>query len=64
MRGGNKNFITGDLSYEEKINIVNTLGVKQLCSSDKYLGLPILLGKSKTTSFNFIQDSFDNMIQR
>ncbi|XP_026428481.1 uncharacterized protein LOC113324375 [Papaver somniferum] len=45
------------LSEDAKLDIRNKLGVKQLSSTDKYLGLPILLGESKSSSFKSIQDS-------
>lgn len=48
---------------EEKQSIVKTLGVKQLCSSDKYLGVPILLGKNKVKSFHSINEAFENKLQ-
>ncbi|XP_026400643.1 uncharacterized protein LOC113296559 [Papaver somniferum] len=54
--------ITGDLSHQKKMEIINNLGVKKLCKYDKYLGLPILLGKSKTTSFESIKDAFNNRL--
>ncbi|XP_026436024.1 uncharacterized protein LOC113333869 [Papaver somniferum] len=56
-------FIKGDLLYEDKLSIQNELGVKELCTSDKYLGLPILLGKSKNNSFRSIQDSYEHRFQ-
>ncbi|XP_026433777.1 uncharacterized protein LOC113331264 [Papaver somniferum] len=52
-------FICGDISQEEKLSITTRLGVKKLCSSDKYLGLPILLGKSKVSSFHSLKDSYN-----
>ncbi|XP_026428945.1 uncharacterized protein LOC113324878 [Papaver somniferum] len=56
-------FVTSDLSDDAKRDIKNKLRFKQLSSSDKYLGLPILLGKSKTSSFRPIQDSYENRFQ-
>ncbi|XP_026416054.1 uncharacterized protein LOC113311428 [Papaver somniferum] len=55
-------FITGDLSHQHKMEIVEKLGVKQMCDSDKYLGLPTLLGQSKTLSFKSINDASENRL--
>ncbi|XP_026450958.1 uncharacterized protein LOC113351122 [Papaver somniferum] len=46
-----------------KVDIMNALGVKQLSSSNKYLGLPILLGKSKVNSFVSIQEADEHRFQ-
>ncbi|XP_026443765.1 uncharacterized protein LOC113343881 [Papaver somniferum] len=51
-------FIAGNITQERKNYITTKLGVKQLCSSDKYLGLPILMGKSKATSFGNLSETF------
>ncbi|XP_026416742.1 uncharacterized protein LOC113312202 [Papaver somniferum] len=56
-------FICGDVTKEVKLEIIHKLGVKKLCSSEKYLGLPILLGKSKTNSFKSIKEAYGNRIQ-
>ncbi|XP_026458988.1 uncharacterized protein LOC113359595 [Papaver somniferum] len=56
-------FIAGDISDERKHYIKNKLGVKELCTSDKYLGLPILPGKSKASPFESLSDAFANRLQ-
>ncbi|XP_026428455.1 uncharacterized protein LOC113324353 [Papaver somniferum] len=56
-------FIAGDVTDERKNQIKIKLGVKELTTSDKYLGLPILLGKSKSISFASLFDAFANRLQ-
>ena len=36
--------------------IKNTLGVEEIRSYEKYLGLPSLVGKNKKASFNYIKE--------
>ena len=36
--------------------IKNTLGVEEVRSYEKYLGLPPLVGKNKKASFNYIKE--------
>ncbi|XP_026458890.1 uncharacterized protein LOC113359483 [Papaver somniferum] len=56
-------FIAGELCQSDKLVIIDQLGVKKLCAYDKYLGLPILLGKSKNQSFSSIKDAYENRLQ-
>ncbi|XP_026400679.1 uncharacterized protein LOC113296592 [Papaver somniferum] len=56
-------FIAGAITPEHKQRILNSLGVKQLINADKYLGLSILLEKSKTKSFASVKDSYEHRLQ-
>ena len=41
---------------EESVLIKNTLGVAEIQSYEKYLGLPSLVGRNRKASFNYIKE--------
>ena len=43
--------------------IKNTLGVEEIRSYEKYLGLPSLVGKNKKASFNYIKERIWRKLQ-
>ena len=48
-------FFSRSTSDEKRMMIKNTLGVEEIRSYEKYLGLPSLVGKNKKASFNYIK---------
>lgn len=49
-------FFSHSTSEERRLMIKNTLGVEEIRSYEKYLGLPSLVGKNEKTSFNYIKE--------
>ena len=49
-------FFSRSTSEERRMMIKNTLGVEEIRSYEKYLGLPSLVGKNKKASFNYIKE--------
>ena len=49
-------FFSRSTSKERRMMIKNTLGVEEVRSYEKYLGLPPLVGKNKKASFNYIKE--------
>ena len=49
-------FFSHSTSEERRLMIKNTLGVEEIRSYEKYLGLPPLVGKNEKTSSNYIKE--------
>ena len=49
-------FFSRSTSEERRMMIKNTLGVEEIRSYEKYLGLPSLVGENKKASFNYIKE--------
>ena len=49
-------FFSHSTNEERRLMIKNTLGVEEIRSYEKYLGLPSLVGKNEKTSFNYIKE--------
>ena len=48
------NFFSKAVSQETKANLSVFLGVEEVKEYEKYLGLPVVVGKNKKASFNCI----------
>ncbi|OMO70912.1 reverse transcriptase [Corchorus capsularis] len=47
-----------------RVSIMSHLGVQRILERDKYLGLPIMIGKSKSREFLYIKDRLQQCVQR
>ena len=49
-------FFKGNVTNEAKLQVQNLLGVPKIKEYEKYLGLPVVVGRRKRVSFNYIKD--------
>ena len=49
-------FFSHSTNEEPRLMIKNTLGLEEIRSYEKYLGLPSLVGENEKTSFNYIKE--------
>jgi len=56
-------FFSGNVSNEAKLQVQNLLGVLEIKEYEKYLGLPVVVGRNKRASLNFIKDHFWGKLQ-
>ena len=48
---------------ERKLEIIDSLGVSEVQEYEKYLGLPVVVGRNKKASLNFIKERVWNKLQ-
>ena len=49
-------FFGGNVTDEAKLQVQNLFGVLEIKEYEKYLGLPVVVGRRKRASFNSIKD--------
>ena len=49
-------FFGGNVTDSEKLQVQSLLGVPKIKEYEKYLGLPLVVGRHKKASFNYIKD--------
>lgn len=61
----NKSTITfsSNTDVHSLMEVCNQLGVNEVDTPGKYLGLPMSLGRSKTATFNFLQERINQKLQ-
>ncbi|OMO91484.1 reverse transcriptase [Corchorus capsularis] len=57
-------FFSANTPVRLQADIMNSLGVHKILDKDKYLGLPIMIGRSKVREFRYIKDRLIQCVQR
>ena len=62
-RGKTTIFYSKSISVERKVELSNFLGVPKVKEYEKYLGLPVVVGRNKRASLNYIKERVWNILQ-
>ena len=62
-RGKTTLFFSKAIAEETKEEIINFLGVLEIKEYEKYLGLPVVVGRKKKASLNYIKERVWNKLQ-
>ena len=62
-RGKTTIFYSKAISVERKVELSNFLGVPKVKEYEKYLGLPVVVGRNKRASLNYIKERVWNKLQ-
>lgn len=62
-RGKTTLFFSKAIAEETKEEIINFLGVLEIKKYEKYLGLPVVVGRKKKASLNYIKERVWNKLQ-
>ena len=62
-RGKTTLFFSKAIAEETKEEIINFLGVFEIKEYEKYLGLPVVVGRKKKASLNYIKERVWNKLQ-
>ena len=62
-RGKTTIFYSKSISVERKVELSNFLGVPKVKEYEKYLGLPVVVGRNKRASLNYIKERVWNKLQ-
>ena len=62
-REKNHRVLSKATSEEKKLEIIEALGVSEVKEYEKYLGLPVVVGRNKKASLNFIKERVWNKLQ-
>ena len=62
-RGKTTIFYSKSISVERKVELSNFLGVLKVKEYEKYLGLPVVVGRNKRASLNYIKERVWNKLQ-
>ena len=49
-------YFSSNTQSDKKVEIMETLGVKEVERFESYLGLPTLIGRAKYQTFTFLKD--------
>ena len=62
-RGKTTIFYSKSISVERKVELSNFLGVPKVKEYEKYLGLPVVVGRNKRASLNYVKERVWNKLQ-
>ena len=62
-RGKTTIFYSKSILVERKVELSNFLGVPKVKEYEKYLGLPVVVGRNKRASLNYIKERVWNKLQ-
>lgn len=57
-------FFSSNVHSAQAVSLINDLKVKKIVLNEKYLGIPLFITRSRTDSFNYLNDHFDKRVAK